>query len=160
MIRILTTIALLFGFCLMANADVWQWQDRLGKTHFVDTQTPIYTWVDDVGKVHFADKPDHEDAVSVELVWHSAGTIADVENTEDESESSGHAVPGESAEERAEREKAEAYYCKRATEIYESYVDAPQLYRAGDDGERTYLDKKEAAVTIAETKAKKDELCR
>lgn len=160
MIRILTTIALLFGLCLTANADVWQWKDALGKTHFVDTLTPIYTWVDDVGKVHYADKPDHEDAVSVELVWHSAGTVADVDNTEDEAESGGYAYAGETAEERAEREKAEAYYCKRATEIYDSYVNAPQLYRTGDDGKREYLDKKEAAVTIAETKAKKDELCR
>ena len=83
MIRILTTIALLFGLFLTANADVWKWEDALGNTHFVDTLTPIYTWVDDVGKVHYADKPDHEDAVSVELVWHSTGTIADVENTED-----------------------------------------------------------------------------
>ncbi len=159
MIRILTTIALLFGLFLTANADVWKWKDTLGNTHFVDTVTPIYTWVDDIGKVYYADKPDHEDAVSVDLVWHSAGTIADVDSPEDESESSGYAFPGETAEERAEREKAEAYYCKRATEIYESYLNAPQLYRTGDDGKREYLGKKQAAVTIAETKAKKDELC-
>ena len=158
--QLLAVVTLLFGLCLTANADVWQWKDALGNTHFVDTLTPIYTWVDDLGKVHYADKPDHEDAVSVELVWHSAGTIADVDSPEDESESSGYAFPGETAEERAEREKAEAYYCNRATEIYESYLNAPQLYRTGDDGKREYLGKKEAAVTIAETKAKKDELCR
>ncbi len=160
MIRSVTTIALLFGLCLTANADVWKWEDALGNTHFVDTLTPIYTWVDDLGKVHYADKPDHEDAVSVELLWHSVGAIADVDTPEDEPESGGYAYPGETAEERAEREKAEAYYCKRATEIYDSYQNAPQLYRTGDDGKREYLDKKEAAVTIAETKAKKDELCR
>ncbi len=159
MIRILTTTVLLIGLCLTANADVWKWKDALGKTHFVDTLTPIYTWVDDVGKVHYADKPDHEDAVSVELVWHSSGTIADVKNAADSPDSGGYAFPGETAEERAEREKAEAYYCKRATEIYESYLNAPQLYRTGDDGKREYLGKKEAAATIAETKAKKDELC-
>ena len=160
MIRFLTTITLLFGLCLTANADVWKWVDAFGETHFVTTLTPIYTWVDDLGKVHYADKPDHEDAVSVVLVWHSTGTIDEVDNTEDESASGGFAFPGETAEARAEREKAEAYYCKRATEIYESYLNAPQLYRTGDDGKREYLGKKEAAATIAETKAKKDELCR
>ena len=160
MTRILTTIVLLFGLCLTANADVWKWVDALGKTHFVNTKTPIFTWVDDVGKVHYADTPGHEDAVSVELVWHSSGSVADVDDTDDDSESGGYAFPGETAEERAEREKAEAYYCNRATEIYESYLNAPQLYRTGDDGKREYLGKKEAAATIAETKAKKEELCR
>lgn len=139
-----------------ANADVWRWVDANGKTHFVDTMTTIYTWIDEHGKVHYSDTPDHEDAVSVELVWHSSGSIADVE---DEPESGGYAYPGETAEARAEREAAEAYYCKRATEIYESYLNAPQLYRTNEDGEREYLSKKEAAQTIAETRAKRDELC-
>jgi hypothetical protein len=119
--------------------------------------------LDESGKAHYADTPGHEDAVSVELVWHSTGTLDNIENTSDaagNSESGGYAYPGETAEERAEREKAEAYYCKRANEIYESYVNAPQLYRTNDAGEREYLSKKDAAATIAETKAKRDELCR
>ncbi|MEJ2128428.1 MAG: DUF4124 domain-containing protein [Woeseiaceae bacterium] len=156
--RLIATIILLFGICLGANADVWKWVDVDGKTHFVDTMKPIYTWRDEFGKVHYADTPGHEDAVSVELVWHSSGTLQDLEGEKDES-GSGYAYPGETAEERAEREKAEAYYCKRATEIYDSYKNAPQLYRTNEAGEREYLSKKEAATTIAETKAKMDELC-
>lgn len=156
--QLFTLITLLFGFCLTANADVWKWVDAFGKMHFVDTVKPIYTWVDEFGKVHYADTPGHEDAVSVELVWHSTGSLDQAAESEDES--GGYAFPGETAEDRAEREKAEAYYCKRATEIYESYLNAPQLYRTGDDGKREYLSKKDAAATIAETKMKKDELCR
>ena len=140
-----------------ANADVWRWVDANGKTHFVDTMTPIFTWVDDHGRVFYADTPGHEDAVSVELVWHSTGSLADVES--DESESDGYAYPGETAEDRAKREAAEAYYCDRANEIYESYLNAPQLYKTNENGEREYLSKKEAAQTIAETRAKRDELC-
>ena len=161
--RLVVTVVLLFGVCVNANADIWKWVDALGKTHFVDTMTPIYTWIDESGKVHYSDTPGHEDAVSVELVWHSTGTLEDAENPSGaagSSESGGYAYPGETAEERAEREKAEAYYCKRANEIYESYVNAPQLYRTNDAGEREYLSKKDAAATIAETKAKRDELCR
>lgn len=160
MTRILTTLLLLTGLCLTATADVWRWVDANGKTHYVDTMTPIYTWVDEFGKAYYSDKPDHEDAVSVELVWHSPGTLAEVDGAADDPDSSGSAYPGETAADRAEREKAEAYYCKRANEIYDSYVNAPQLYRTNEDGEREYLSKQEIEATLAETKAKRDELCR
>ncbi len=158
MSRFLATTVLLFGLCPGAHADVWKWVDALGNTHFVDTITPIYTWVDDVGKVHYSDKPDHEDAVSVELVWHSRGTLEDLDTDGDSGD--GYAYAGETAEERAEREQAEAYYCKRATEIYDSYVNAPQLYKTNENGEREYLSKAEGEAIIAETKARVDELCR
>ena len=154
----LAIFILIFGFGTAAYADVWMWEDADGKTHFVDTDTPIYTWVDETGRTHYSDTPGHEDAVSVELVWVSGGTLADVQD-EDES-GSGFAYPGETPEQRAEREEAEAYYCKRATEIYDSYVNAPRLYKTNDSGEREYLSKEEAAQTIAETRAQKDELCR
>ncbi len=159
MYKILVILVLLAGCSAVAQADVWKWVDADGKTHFVDTSTPIYTWVDESGDIHYSDTPDHEDAVSVELVWVSSGSLADVEDNDDGS-GSGAAYPGETPAERAEREKAEAYYCKRATEIYESYVNAPRLYKTNDSGEREYLSKEDAAKTIAETRAQKDELCR
>jgi hypothetical protein len=156
----IAVILLLFGFCLTANADVWKWVDSLGNIHFVDTMTPIYTWIDEFGKAHYSDTPEHEDAVSVELVWISQGLLDATTEGGDKSDTGGYAYPGETAEERAEREKAEAYYCKRATEIYDSYVNAPQLYRTDENGEREYLSKKDAAAMIAETRTKKDDLCR
>ena len=100
MTRLLTILALTLGLSLPATADVWKWVDATGKTHFVDTMKPIYTWIDEFGKRHYSDTPGHEDAVSVELVWHSAGTLDDVEEAGDED---GYAYPGETAEERAER---------------------------------------------------------
>ena len=157
--RLIASFILLLGICAAANADIWKWVDANGKTHFVDTTKPIYTWIDEFGKVHYSDTPDHEDAVSVELVWHSSGTLTDAAG-EGEGDSGGYAYAGETAEERAEREQAEAYYCKRATEVYDSYVNAPQLYRTNEAGEREYLSKTEGEAIIAETKAKVDELCR
>ena len=157
MTRFLTIFMLTVGLSAPAFADVWKWVDATGKTHFVDTMTPIYTWLDEDGKRHYSDTPGHEDAVSVELVWHSGGTLNDLEDPA--ADEDGYAYPGETAEERAEREAADAYYCKRATEIYDSYLNAPQLYRTGEDGKREYLSKKDAAATIAETKAKMNELC-
>ena len=149
--------AILLAVSVTAHADIWMWVDANGKTHFVDTKKPIYTWTDESGRIHYADTPDHEDAIMVELIWYSEGTLEDVEESNESG--SGYAYPGETAEERHEREQAEAYYCKRATEIYESYLNAPQLYKTNDAGEREYLSKEEKARTIAETRARKDELC-
>lgn len=143
---------------LTSSADVWRWTDANGNVHFVDSTKPIYTWTDENGETHYSDSPDHEDAVSVEFVWHSPGTLDDLKA--DESGSGGSAYPGETDAERLEREQAERYYCKRATEIYDSYVNAPRLFRTSDSGEREYLSSKEAAAMIAETRARKDELCK
>jgi len=151
------------GFCLSANADIWMWQDEAGNTHFVDSNTAIYTWVDEFGKRHYADVPGDESAVSVELVWHSEGNLADLQpggGDSGQQSGSADAYPDETPEERFEREQAEAYYCKRAQEIYDSYLNAPRLYETRDDGTRHYLSKEEADSTLAETKATVDELCR
>jgi hypothetical protein len=157
--KILIVMAMLIGLFQSANADVWRWTDVKGDTHYVDTMRPIYTWQDDYGKVFFSDKPDHVNAVSVELIWHSGGTVDEAEQEEPSSGGSNELYPGETEAEREERKAAEAYYCKRATEIYDSYVNAPRLYKTGDDGDPEYLSDEEAAKTIAETKAKVDELC-
>lgn len=155
---LIAVLVIVFGLVSVADADVWSWVDASGKTHFVDTKTAIYTWVDESGDVHYSDTPDHEDAVAVVLVWVSSGSL-DQAKADDDAGSTGY-LPGETAEDRAEREKAEAYYCKRATEIYDSYVNAPRLYKTGADGEREFLSKEDAAQTIAETRAQKDDLCR
>ncbi|MBT8066752.1 MAG: DUF4124 domain-containing protein [Gammaproteobacteria bacterium] len=150
---------LVAGLAQTASADVWKWVDDKGKTHFVDTMTAIYTWTDEEGARHYSDTPDHENAISVDLVWHSSGTLADVEGSGEADLTDDGAYPGETEADRIERQRAEAYFCKRATEIYESYLAAPQLYRTNDNGEREYLSKRDAAKTLAETRAKKDDLC-
>ncbi len=157
--RILLVLALTFGICISANADVWRWTDGKGDMHYVDTMRPIYTWQDEFGKVFFADKPSHVNAVSVELIWHSSGSLDEVEGGEEAKSGSNELLPGETEAEREERRQAEAYYCKRATEIYDSYVNAPRLYKTGEDGEPQFLSDEEAATTITETKDKVDELC-
>jgi len=149
------------GLPLCASADVWKYEDIKGKTHFVDSNQSIYTWVDLIGKRHYADMPGHPTAVVVELVWHSAGTLAELGTGGSKVTASGdeEAYPGETPEERFEREQAEAYYCKRAQEIYASYQNAPKLFKTADDGSRVYLSDEEAETTLTETKARVDELC-
>lgn len=158
--KILSICVLIFGICQTANADIWKWVDAYGKTHFVSTMKPIYTWIDEFDKVHYSDKPEHEDAIAVQIVWHSTGSIDGAGEPDGESDEDDFAFPGETEEQRAERKQAESYYCQRATEIYESYVNAPQLYRTDESGEREFLSKVDMAKTIADTRAKKEKLCK
>ena len=151
----------------VAVADVWKWVDAYGKTHFVDTDKTIYTWLDHNGKVHYADTPDHEDAVRVQLVWVSEQTLDEVVAKRSGSDDSstgiakdgGFAYPGESVEERAEREAAQAYYCKRAKQVRDSYSNAPDLYRTTESGERVILTEEETAAAIAESESRVKDLC-
>jgi len=159
--KLTAIIVLTFGLCLTASADVWKWVDAFGDTHFVDTMTTIYTWLDEFGKVHYSDKPEHANAVSVELVWHSTGAL----NGEDASDDAGvtrpkrKIDPNETEIDRIERERAEAYYCKRASKIYDSYVNAPKLYKTSADGKKVYLTGEEVEVMLSETEAKVAKLC-
>jgi hypothetical protein len=159
--KVTAIIVLALGLCLSAKADVWKWVDAYGETRYVDTMTTIYTWLDDYGKVHYSDHPEHENAVSVELVWHSTDNLSDSGSTDSQTGTSrGKEIdPNETVDERIEREMAEAYYCKRAREIYDSYVNAPQLYKTNADGQKEYLSNEEAEATLSKTKARVAELC-
>jgi len=156
---ILFTFISLLGITITAHADVWMWIDARGDSHFVNTQSPIYTWVDRSGGVHFSDTPDRDNAISVKFVWYSAGTLQDVEQATAESALDGVGRAGETEADREERESAQAYYCKRATEVYESYLNAPHVYRTTESGKREYLTKQEKTETIAETLVQKEAFC-
>lgn len=155
MMKPITIAVLAVGVFATAHADVWKWTDQFGEEHFVTSDKPIYTWLVG-GEVNFSDKPEHPDARPVELVWHSRGTIADLEEAEPEDP---NAVPGETPEEREARRAAEAYYCSQASEILDTYNNAPRLYRTGEDGERYYLTVAEEAEAVAEAQAGVDEFC-
>jgi hypothetical protein len=146
------------GFSLTAYADIWMWTDANGDIHFVNSSTAIYTWQDQHGRVHFADTPGDESAVLVDLVWHSTGDLDDTGEPEVQ-QAAKNEYPDETEAERHERESAEAYYCKRATEIYDSYKNAPQLYKTNENGQREYLSDEEITATLAETKTRVEELC-
>jgi hypothetical protein len=160
MYKLTAIVILLCGFSAAACADVWMWIDQNGDMHFVNTSTTIYTWLDENGHVQFSDTPDHENAVLVDLVWHSKGDELPPEVQQAAAKpKQTKAWPGETEGERIEREAAEAYYCKRAQEVYKSYLNAPRLYKTMDNGERKYLSDEEMAATLTETKARVDELC-
>jgi hypothetical protein len=158
---LITTCLFGLAFAAPAHADIWRWVDIHGAIHFVDSKTPIYTWTDEQGRVFYSDTPDHETAVSVELVWVSGGTLDEASSLDAEPMpiTGGRIFAEENAEEIAARAQARKEFCERATEVYDSYVKAPRLYKTDDDGKKTYLSAKEAQRIITETKAKKDDAC-
>lgn len=146
-----------------ALADVWYWVDANGNRHFVDSNRAIWTWTDAAGKVFYSDRPDHEDAVRVQLFWHSDGTLEEATAAAGSGEAppdpGRQAYDGETAEERAARESVVARNCKRAKEILDSYENAPKLYRTDDEGKRIILSADEQAATLADARAKTEFLC-
>ncbi len=98
--KIILGWVLIFGFGAAANADVWRWVDDNGNTHFVDTMRPIYTWRDESGKLFFADKPGHSNAVSVQLIWHSSGSLTDLNEEKVAKNDRSQLLPGETEAER------------------------------------------------------------
>ena len=53
----------------------------------------------------------------------------------------------------------QAHNCERATEILQSYLSAPKLYRTSDSGEREFLSEDGAVATIVPTRDKIASLC-
>ncbi len=141
----------------IASADVWKWVDPLGTTHFVETAQPMFTWIDESGKVTFSDTPDHEDAIAVQLVWHSRGSLADMAAGDGADVDNGEPETPEALE---AREAAEKEYCERVSQIHDSYTNAPSLYRTNEDGERETLSKREVRKAIREIAAVRKSACK
>lgn len=147
----LISLVLLLALSSNARADVWRWVDAEGNTHYVDSDRAIWTWTDEQGKSFYSDKPDHENAIRVQLVWHSSGSLDDV--------SSADPFEDEAADESARREAVVAHNCKRANEILKSYENAPALYRTDENGNRHVLTEEEYAAELAAAKEKTRFLC-
>ncbi len=136
--QVIAIVFLACGLSVTANADIWK-------------------WVDEQGNVHYGDMAARADAVNAERISYAPGNrsgsspAATTRGTDSQ--------PGDTLEDGQEGADAKAYYCKQATDIYKSYVDAPRLYRTGADGEREYLSDVETAATLAEARASMAEWC-
>ena len=135
-------MVLVFGLCLTANADIWK-------------------WVDENGNVHYGDMPANEYANNAKRVSYASGHQSASPSRDSRTDiSRGEDIDSEeTAQERQAGEDAQAYYCKQARDIYNSYLGAPRLYRTSDDGQREYLSDEEMAATIANAEASVAEWC-
>ena len=133
---------LVFGLSLTANADIWK-------------------WVDEQGNVHYGDTPGRDYAVKAERVSYTRGKRSASTSGDSQSVTSrGNDVDSDDTpDEIRSGEDAQAYYCKQARDIYQSYIGAPRLYRTSDDGQREYLSDEEAAAALATAEAAVEEWC-
>ena len=109
----------------------------------------IYKWTDEDGNVHYEDRP--SDAVHAErLAMTYKPTDSAALDKRMEAFAEGEAARQEAraaadvAAQEAEKAKAEAEARQKRCDTYrsqlESMLQAPRLYRLGEDGERHYLD--------------------
>ena len=154
-------IILSLGYCLSANADIWTWVDADGAAHYASSDTPIWTWIDAAGLIHYSDRPGSDSAVKVAIVWYSSHDLPQQQQIQSQGTTarSQQPVRDETDEQRQEREAAEAYYCKEAQRVFETYTKAPRLYKTNANGEREFLSAEETVAKLAETQAKVAELC-
>lgn len=140
--QVIAIVFLACGLSVTANADIWK-------------------WVDEQGNVHYGDMAARADASNAERIsYASSSRSASRSGNSPAVTNRGSAnTPGETPDDVQEGADAKAYYCKQATDIYESYMDAPRLYRTGADGEREYLSDEETAAALAEARASMAEWC-
>jgi hypothetical protein len=140
--QVIAIVFLACGLSVTANADIWK-------------------WVDEQGTVHYGDMAARADAVNAERISHasSSRSASRSGNSPAVTSRGNDSKSGEARDDAQEGENARAYYCKQATDIYESYATAPRLYRTGADGKREYLSDEETAATLAEAKASMAEWC-
>ena len=140
----------------------------------VATGTPaiageIYKFVDDDGNMHFVDRPSGQSGEErLQLTY--ARTSSNAVDAQIKSRQQYEEAREKRREEQMTQREAEetlrvearqrAAECQEHRARLESYLQARRLYRETEAGEREYLSKEEAARTIAETRAQKDELCR
>lgn len=140
--QVIAILLLACGLSVTANADIWK-------------------WVDEQGNVHYGDMAARADAVNAERISYAPGnrTVSRSGHSPAATSRGNDNMPGETPDDAQEGADAKAYYCKQATDIYESYMDAPRLYRTGADGEREYLSDEETAAALAEARASMAEWC-
>ncbi len=92
---------------------------------------------------------------------HLKGTLEDLKTRGDAAGTlgTGYAHPGETSEQRADREAVVAHNCERATEILHSYENTPKLYRTDESGKRHILTDVEYAAEVADAREKTRVLC-
>lgn len=140
--KLIAIVFLACGLSVTASADIWK-------------------WVDEQGNVHYGDMAARADAANAERISYAASdrSVSTSGNSPAVTNRGSDSKPGETSDDAQEGADAKAYYCKQATDIYESYVRAPRLYRTGADGEREYLSDEESAATLAEARASMAEWC-
>lgn len=128
----------------------------------------VFRWVDENGEVHYSDVPENDDAVMVLITSNPTdpdAIAAQRENAvavEIEREKRAQQEQTAKAEQKQEQKQdndVRAQNCQKAKDIYDSYYNAPRLYKPTEDGGREYLSGPEMDQLRAKANADVEKWC-
>ncbi len=140
----------------------------LGLSVSLSAGAAVWMWTDDGGEVHYSDYPEVEGAVLVDIESHPTDRAAIAEQRRKTVALERERQKGEQLrldvdrEERADKKDDRALAkanCEQAKAAYETYYNAPRLYKPTADGGREYLSSEETDALRAKAKASVDEWC-
>ncbi len=139
-----------------------------GLSFSISAAAAVWMWTDDEGRVNYSDYPDNPNAVLVDIQSDASdrNAIADRRQAAVERERErikGDRLRRESDAEDSEQEKQDRRMaksnCERAKEIYETYYNAPRLYKPTQGGGREFLSAEETDALRAKAQASVTEWC-
>ena len=140
----------------------------LGLSVSIGASAAIWMWTDADGVIHYSDYPAVENAVLLDIESKPTDRAAIAEQRRETIALERERQKGErlrrkadteeSALQKEDRQTAKAN-CEKAREIYDTYYNAPRLYKPTADGGREYLSADEMDALRAKAKANIDEWC-
>ena len=140
----------------------------LGLSVWIGANAAIWMWTDDDGVVHYSDYPASENAVLLEIESKPTDQAAIAEQRKktialERERRKGdrlrqEADAEESTQKSEDRQTAKAN-CAKAKEIYDTYYNAPRLFKPTADGGREYLSSEETDALRAKARTDIDEWC-
>jgi hypothetical protein len=140
----------------------------LGLSVSIGANAAVWMWTDADGEVHYSDYPEVADAVLVDIESEPTDRAAIAEQRRETVALERERQKGErlrrevDAEESAERKKDREMAkenCERSKEIYDTYYNAPRLYKPTEDGGREFLSAEETDALRAKANAEIDKWC-
>jgi hypothetical protein len=131
------------------------------------TAKEIYKWTDAEGNVHYEDRPVGEQAQQVAIAskpTDPARVAAQAQARRDAQakraeEAAAAAASGPSPEELAAKAEERTKKCTQYRQTLQKFVVSRRLYREDENGERIYLDDKEAQAARDKVEAQVEEYC-
>ncbi len=140
----------------------------LGLSVWIGANAAIWMWTDADGLVHYSDYPAAENAVLLEIESKPTDQAAIARQREETIALERERRKGdrlrreadaeESTQKMEDRQSAKAK-CDKAKEIYDTYYNAPRLFKPTADGGREYLSSEETDALRAKARADIDEWC-
>jgi hypothetical protein len=140
----------------------------MGMLMAMGASAAVFTWIDENGEVHYSDVPAGDYSVRVDIESKptddqlvAAERQQAVDNELDRQQQAQENQKQADEDKQFDKNDKErtARNCRTATETYESFYNAPRLYKPTDDGGRDYLSSEQMDAARAKAKEDMDKWC-